>query len=529
MKLPLLLVTITTLINPGFSLLNREEPPLIEIKQSVDEDLKSFNFDYKRYQVGSNRIYQPILINYLEASSKDYYDLLYFYDPNNEFEINSISVDISASNNVNDLKLLKTKDYELIETGLSSDKTIKRYAFKGYEDYRLNSYRKYDLKSLNYNDKIIELNNAYLFNDKNQEYSNCLNVRLEDPHAWSWHFDEDSLLENTWESFLKWAGYGASDTLKDQLFYSFYVSNWNINEIKSIDMMYKKVLLEGVRYNEADLGSAPGFYTGNCEHEEHKAKFYQWNDSNSLNNYDKSNLLGYSLSEIGSKVDFTKKTITSSKANSVGIGHNYIWNTIQDKNSFKNAFGENSDIYKFADAYFKNESENYWIINFDDFFYNYSSYMFINQMYTGFNEPYGNERCSILAKYCEDNNVHYKHETTSLLGSGTMVSDNYYIYKFIQEYCFDIQATNITFEDSNCVEYSLPVSVAPVDEEASGGFSEYPTLPNHLGIITSIIIGIIIVLSVFLISKLIFFISDQRTNKLLKENLKQVKKKRKKK
>ena len=57
MKLPLLLVTITTLINPGFSLLNREEPPLIEIKQSVDEDLKSFNFDYKRYQVGSNRIY----------------------------------------------------------------------------------------------------------------------------------------------------------------------------------------------------------------------------------------------------------------------------------------------------------------------------------------------------------------------------------------------------------------------------------------------------------------------------------------
>ena len=96
MKLHLFLVTIT-LINSGFSLSNREEPaPLIEIKQSVDEDLKSFNFDYQRYKVGTSRVYQPILINYLEASSKDYYDLLYFYDPNNEFDINSISIDIST-------------------------------------------------------------------------------------------------------------------------------------------------------------------------------------------------------------------------------------------------------------------------------------------------------------------------------------------------------------------------------------------------------------------------------------------------
>ena len=509
MKLQLFLVTITTLMS-GFSLQAREEPtPLIEIKQSVDDDLKSFNFDYKRYQVGSNRVYQPILINYLEASSSDYYDLVYFYDPNNEFDINSISMDISIANNLNDLKLLKTNEYELIEAGLSEDKTIKRYAFKGYEDYRLNSYRKYDLKELNYNKKKIELNNAYLFNENNQEYSNCLNVRLEDPHAWSWHFDEDSLVENTWECFLDWLGI-ENDVLHDQLFYSFYIDNWSISEIKSLDMIYKKALLKGYRYNVADLGNKSEYYQYALfnDNAKYHPKFYDFNS----NEY-----LGESISEIGSKIDYTKKTITSEKVNSVGIGHDYTWNTIQDKNSFKKAFGESSDIYKFANGYFNNESENYWIINFDDFNYQYQQ----KQLITSNNELTSNPEDLGFINYLKSHGNELKQ----------MIPAGYYYdyYTFEQEYSFDIQATSITFEDSNKVEYSRPVSVAPVDEEASGGFSEYPTLPDYSRIITSIIIGILIVLSVLLIAKLIFFISDQRTNKLLKENLKQAKKKRKKK
>lgn len=114
--------------------------------------------------------------------------------------------------------------------------------------------------------------------------------------------------ENTWEACLKWLGF-KNDTLKDQLFYSFYVANWNVKEIKSIDLVYKKVLLEGFRHNEADKGSTSEFYKGTDE--EFSPKYYEWNDNNTKDNYDKSNYLGSILSEIGSKVDYTHKTITS--------------------------------------------------------------------------------------------------------------------------------------------------------------------------------------------------------------------------
>lgn len=185
MKLPLvlsiLLISQPTLIFAQETNTDVEEK--IEIKQTVDEDLKSFNFDYNRYKVEPTRVYQPILINYRESNSKDYYDLLYFYDPNDEFKLNEITIDISTGDNTDSLNKVKEQKYKLIEAGTSEDNTIKRYAFKGYEDYRTIAYRKYDLKSLSYNDTSIQLVNSYLFKDKilEFEYSNCLNVRLEDP------------------------------------------------------------------------------------------------------------------------------------------------------------------------------------------------------------------------------------------------------------------------------------------------------------------------------------------------------------
>ena len=527
MKLPLvlsiLLISQPTLIFAQEKT-NTDVEEKIEIKQTVDEDLKSFNFDYNRYKVEPTRVYQPILINYRESNSKDYYDLLYFYDPNDEFKLNEITIDISTGDNTDSLNKVKEQKYKLIEAGTSEDNTIKRYAFKGYEDYRTIAYRKYDLKSLSYNDTSIQLVNSYLFKDKilEFEYSNCLNVRLEDPHAWSWHFDEDSLGENTWEACLKWLGF-KNDTLKDQLFYSFYVANWNVKEIKSIDLVYKKVLLEGFRHNEADEGSTSEFYKGTDK--EFSPKYYEWNDNNTKDNYDTSNYLGSSLSEIGSKVDYTHKTITSEEKTSVGIGHDYTWKSILTKNQFKDTFKEKSDIYKFASNYFN--GDNYWVINYDDFFYHYND----NNEFQFFGDPYktnpsmrkfkqyDSTKYSDFISYLKHHNVEAKEYSN--------LPNNYYMkfYNFSQEYTFDIQATNMTFEDNLKTTYSLPISVAPVDEEASGGFSEYPTSTRTTRIFKLILIILALTITFIIVLKIVSPLVTMHQNRKIIKSLKGNKKK----
>ena len=57
-----------------------------------------------------------------------------------------------------------------------------------------------------------------MFDSNYINYSNCINLHLENPHNWSWHFDEDT---TWWENFKD--SFKGSDTLKDQLFYSFYI------------------------------------------------------------------------------------------------------------------------------------------------------------------------------------------------------------------------------------------------------------------------------------------------------------------
>lgn len=482
----------------------------IEIKQTVDEDLKSFNFDYNRYKVEPTRVYQPILINYRESNSKDYYDLLYFYDPNNEFKLNEITIDISTGDNTDSLNKVKEQKYKLIEAGTSEDKTIKRYAFKGYEDYRTFAYRKYDLKSLLYNDTSIQLVNSYLFNDTLEyEYSNCLNVRLEDPHAWSWHFDEDSLGENTWEACLKWLGL-TSDSLHDQLFYSFYVANWNIKEIKSIDMIYKKAILKGYRYNEADVGNQSNYFRFAIynDNDKYHPKFY---------NFETNKYLGESISEFGSKINYIEKTITPKEINSKGIGHDYTWNCIQDKNSFKNAFGEKSNIYKFADGYFNNQYKNYWIINYDDYQYDYVKHQLTTTKAKIDDTTMDKPEDVGFIEYLKSNG----NELKQMLPSGTY----YDYYTFTQEYTFDIQATNMTFEDNLKTTYSLPVSVAPVDEEASGGFSEYPTSTRTTRIFKLILIILALTITFIIVLKIVSPLVTMAQNRKIIKSLKGNKKK----
>lgn len=523
MKLPLvlsiLLISQPTLIFAQEKT-NNDVEEKIEIKQTVDEDLKSFNFDYNRYKVEPTRVYQPILINYRESNSKDYYDLLYFYDPNDEFKLNEITIDISTGDNTDSLNKVKEQKYKLIEAGTSEDNTIKRYAFKGYEDYRTFAYRKYDLKSLSYNDTSIQLVNSYLFNDTLEyEYSNCLNVKLEDPHAWSWHFDEDSSLENTWELFKKTFGIAEEDCLKDQLFYSFYVANWNVKEIKSIDLVYKKVLLNGFRKNIADEGNTHEYY--DKENSDFSPKFYKWNDSNSKDKIDTSNFLGSNLNEIGSKIDYTHKTITSEEKKSIGIGHDYTWKSILTKNQFKNSFSEKSDIYKFADNYFNNQYKNYWIINYDDFFYSYKKYTIVeanNILGHYFSSDYED----VYKKYDYEKNLdfyNYLTTKTDVQAEGMMM------FNFSQEYTFDIQATNMTFEDNSKTTYSLPVSVAPVDEEASGGFSEYPTSTRSTRILKLILIILALTITFIIVLKIVSPLVTMHQNRKIIKSLKGNKKK----
>lgn len=457
----------------------------IKIEHSVDEDLKKFNFDYIKYQIDSTRVYEPILINYVESNSKDYMDLFYFYDPNNDFDFQTISLNVEVGNELNSMQNLMTTSWKLYYAGVSSDNTIKRYASYGYEDYRKDyEYRKYSFKDIISKGEFYTIENCYQFekSSKFQNYSNCMNVLLGDPHSWSYNFDEDTELENDWESFL--ALFVGQDTLKNQLFYSFYIENWNVDEIKSVDMKYKKVLFDGVRAWMNDTSDESGLFMGQVpEKNRYRPSFYKWKESNSKDNYDKSNYLGSSLSEITSKVEYEKKTIVPEDKESVGVGHKYKWNSIQSESNFKKAFGENSDIYNFATNFFNNKDEKYWIINYDDFYYSYKYLDTISLNFKSFSYSDGHiwivnnngdknryfiDGMEDFEKFLMKNFIYIYSNPLDISNPVCKVD----LYKVTQEYCFDIQMTSMTFEDTNKVIYELPVSVAPVDLESTGGDNE---------------------------------------------------------
>lgn len=443
---------------------NSGEASSIIIKKTIEEDLLSMNIDYEKYCIDVNRVVNPILIAFTESQNTDYKSLLYFYDPLNQINDKSVlSFSLATGDDMQNLSPvgIKAEDKKLHYVDSSKDEKIDRY----YIDYVVDINKKYSDYKIHAVDSFT-LDSHYVFNHDSLslDYSNCLNVQLGDPHCWSWHFDEDTNEENLFESFCKWFGYN-TDTLKDQIFYSFYVKNWEIKNIKSIDFKYKKVLLDGYRYNEADLGADSTFYRGSDN--TYKPKFYKWNDENNETKQDRSVLLGNSLEEISSKVDYTKRKVTSAVKTSVGAGHNYSWNTIQDKKNFEMAFGSNSDITKFANNYF-NEDENYWVINFDSFIYNFMKHQFKvaedQQVIDDKIHFIADKEHPDFQSYLINNGTYYPY--------GNIPQAGYFnYYNFTQEYVFDVVATEMTFEDASSVEYSLPVSVQSVDEEASGGES----------------------------------------------------------
>lgn len=438
----------------------------IVVKKSVEEDLLSMNIDYEKYCVDVTRVINPILIAFTESKNTNYKSLLYFYDPLKQINDNSvISFSVSTGDDMQSLSAVEIKEEEdkkLYYVDSSKDEKIDRY-YINYVGDNNKKYSDYNFKAVN----NYELESHYIFSHDNLslDYSNCLNIKLGDPHCWSWHFDEDTNEQNLWESFCEWFGY-KTDTLRDQIFYSFYVKNWDIKNIKSIDFKYKKVLLDGYRYNEADVGVDSTFYRGSDS--TYKPKYYKWNTSNNDVSQDRSVFLGNSLEEIAAKVDYTKRTITPSTQTSVGAGHNYTWNVIQNKANFEKAFGNNADITKFANNYFT-EDENYWVINFDSFIYNFMKHQFkvVENQQVIDNEIHfvTNKDHPDFQNYLIANGTYYPY--ANITGSGYF---NY--YNFTQEYVFDVAATEMTFEDASSVEYSLPVSVQSIDEEGSGGSSQ---------------------------------------------------------
>lgn len=508
----------------GISSVSGNSP--MKILRTVDEDLETFHFNWEKYKVDPSRVYQPILMNYLESNTADYCDLIYFYDPNDFFTVQAISGVVLMGDSLDNLQGMKNVYYNLYFAGTSEDGTIKRYGIMGYSAYRAeNAYRRYNFDHLKYNDRTIEIENNYLFQGNEQDFSNCMNLVLGDPHAWSWHFDEDTWSENAWESILSFFGW-KSDVLRDQIFYSFYVENWEVSQIRSIDIKYKKVLLEGYRHNEADTGISSEFFKGTTG-TRFDPQYYAWNDNNTKDNVDTSVLLGNSLAEIGPNIEDTKITIVPEDRFSVGIGHNYKWNTIQNKKAFADAFGTASDIYQFASGYFQEDRDDYWVINFDDFYYSYAK---VSETYGDSNWMYHSEYMpEDFYKYCKE----YNCEQTVSSGppgpnGNTTLFYNYEVYRFTQEYVFDVRATQMTFEDTASVSYTLPVSVAPVDEEASGGFSEYPLSfhPDFSRFIKVVMILLIVIGIILLLNLIDIFIPKKK--KVIVQEHKKTKKRKKK-
>ena len=484
-----------------------------EVHQSVDDDLATFDFDYEKYFIDKELCYRPIIISFNESLSEEYADLLYLYDPNNLLEESiSVTFQIFLSNNSSSISGVQPSQVskEAIYDSSSSDGNVKRYSLITEKIDKSNyALRRYKIIKIN----DYETSCIYDFdNNGNTTYSNSLNIRLGDPHNWSYHFDED----NGWQNLVDWIS--RSDDLKDQLFYSFYIPDgFDVSNIQSIDMQYKKVLLHGYRHNRFDEGTTHEFYV-NPEDDKWTSKFYKWHDSNTLDDYNTDDFLGYSTIDFGSKVPYTYKTITSSSVVSEGKKHSYKWDNISSVSDFREAFkkdGEDGPVYNFAKQYFTEEGKNYFIINYDSFYYTYnwkicSEFSMIPAIAAFWFHPNNKS----FRTYLEERDVPYWYGHPEALITGAILG--YFVtgpecYEFYEEYTFDVSATSICYVDSDGFNRSAAVSVAPVMlKEGSGGGSEgvfADEMPEWLKtflIVLGVIAGILLlVLVAFGIEKLV--------------------------
>lgn len=513
----LLLITISFFPFNNTKIVKADTTPTFEteVHQSVDDDLENFDFDYEKYFIDKELCYRPIIISFNESLSEEYTDLLYLYDPNNLLDENiNVNFQIyysSSSTSVNGVQPINVTK-EAIYDSSSSDGNVKRYSLITEKvDKTKYSLRRYKINKIN----DYETSCIYDFdNNSTLNYSNSLNIRLGDPHNWSYHFDED----NGWQNFCDLIT--VSDDLKDQLFYSFYIpERFDVKDIQSIDMQYKKVLLHGHRHNYADEGTTHEFYV-NPDDDKWSSKFYKWSENFDKKEYfkDKSNFLGYSTADFGNKIPYTYKTINSSSVASDGKKHSYKWDNISSAENFREAFkkdGVDGPVYNFAKQYFTEEDKNYFIINYDSYYYSYNwgicaDFSMIPVTGTFWFHPKNQSFISYLEE--KGSATFYGHPV--LMGTGLGIA--YYAtgpgyFEFYEEYTFDVSATSICYVDSDGFNRTAAVSVAPVMlKEGSGGGSEgvfgeeMPEWLKTFLIVLGVIAGILLlVLAAFGIEKLV--------------------------
>ena len=486
--------------------------------KSVDEDLESFDFDYKKYYIEKDLCYRPILIQFNESLSSMYSDLLYVYDPNNLIKHNYFECIVKVSNDNINYDTLKTIKKNSVNAGLSSDGLVKRFSLDIFEDYRNEySYREYEITNL----FGYEFSAIYRFGPSlSMSYNQSINVYLLDAFAWSYRFDTDKWFDNFKDKLF----FSGRDSTKEQKFYSFAIHDgWEIGNIEEISFQYKEALLEAYRHNINDTSMSHEFYS-NVNDELYGPKFYKWNNQNTENNYDTSDYLGNSVKDIGNRLNYQFKTVKPESKEITGSDGKlfdnfyYKWNTILDKYSFDLAF-TGCDIIDYSNNFMKN-NYRYFIINYDESIYSYRKHGV--HYYTDY---------SLWVNYKEKNldfcNYLIEHGKYPYIPSNSSYPYMYLIDSyFVQEkFIFDIKPKTITYRDVFGYKRTAACSVSPKMFPDGGGGDNSP---NELGCngslqdLLTILIGVLgiagLILLFYGIFKFYQFISSITLSARLKEN-----------
>lgn len=491
----------------------------IVITKSVQEDLDSFNFDYEKFIIDPEKVLEPIIVNFVESTSNDYCDLLYVYDPNDDFVLNSVVFDYSVGPSSTSLKIINTNITEdLYYTGTSDDGLIDRYAFYSYEPGRMDYFvRNYKIKYINYNDsKVMDEYQEFCFCNSSFDSSTRFMVEFEDAAFWSWYFDEDTWDENFWESFSAFFG-NANDSNRLEYFYSFYIDNWDVSDIFEIRLRYSKSYMTGYRaqindngknyeshYQEYDENFGPRFFVDSekkgCDIQApniHSA--LEWivetinllsimKPNNNIFDFDEYDINYYInlFSDLYYSFSPKEYVITPEEKHSEGVGFSYDWNTIQSYDSLANAFPD-TDFINGARTHLKDENKKYWLINF------------FSGIYTFEERSVNQSESDKFLTYMLTNRGKFSDQYVSF--DGPMMCP----YYFEQDYIFDVQALRLKFEDAKTgIRYDLPVSVQKLFEsEGVSGINPGINSPLPLPeadevpfwmIALAIILGVLIIL-----------------------------------
>lgn len=483
------------------------EQPEFKINTTIEEDLSSFGFSpEEKYSsiLDENLTESPVvLVNFYLNESKN--NVYYFYGDINEVkDINLILKYQDVEDSIipklyfvdydENLKISRFVDNNDKPEQLKFDDLVNvsiDYLITD-DDNVMSSFRNSEYQ-FNFNNNDARANDASI----ERKYNQPIQIKLNDPHVWSYNFDQDSTASNFWEEFKSLFGF-EGDTLDNQIFYSFVLpSGWEEWEISSIDISYYKTLLLANSYNilsnlddfnyfdQWSLHSSSGY----LNNPDPRATYWSWSEdfnnpdfdftndyllSNYLENY-----LGGTLDQAKAKFESeitdgklkaTEINISADEMSETNIGNTkFEWKKIQTADSFNSAFSQNQEIIDFAKEFMP--SNDYYVINFDNFIYKFSnavfSYSTVESMEDLSSPDYLN-----FYNYLKNNNAEQTQGDPWEIGGGYY--NGYKYYKNIVEMPLNVEAKSLTLVNSNGEEITADVVVKPVDLEDIGGDPEKP-------------------------------------------------------